>query len=84
MTRERDNHEADPDQRPPRLNADGGHKKRHVSELYDSRGPTASGSGGGRTNGASQSIMRLSAVPSIREGRPSGVSDADIEMPDRA
>lgn len=84
MTRERDNHEADPDQRPPRMNADGGHKKRHVSELYDSRGAAPGGNGGGRTNGASQSIMRLSAVPSIREGRPTGVSDAEVEMADRA
>lgn len=78
VTRERDGHDENPDQRPPRLNSEGGHKKRHASELYDAKGPgvmgggsAGNGSGGGKggRGGGSSSIMSVPAAASgPREG----------------
>ena len=88
VTRERDGQESDPDQRAPRMNSDGGHKKRHASELYDAKGPSigGSGNGGGRSSGfgggrGSQSMMLTGgSSSSIRDGD----AESDEDMPDRA
>lgn len=46
VTREKQEEDADPDQRPARVNTEGGHKKRHAAELYDAKGPGVMGGGG--------------------------------------
>lgn len=51
LTRERDGNEANPDERPPRLNSEGGHRKRHPAEFYDAKGPGVMGGGGGTVGG---------------------------------
>lgn len=86
VTRERGAGDDDPDQRPPRMNQDGGHKKRHASELYDSKssgimggrshGATGNGSGKGSGGGhRPPSIMGHAASGGPRDGGP-GASGA--------
>lgn len=72
VMRERHEDDNDPDQRPPRTNAEGGHKKRHAAELYDPKGPgVMAGGGGGKVGGGSgrgsPSLMSASSA-GPREG----------------
>lgn len=70
VTRERDGDDGDPDQRPARLNADGGYKKRHASELYDAKGSGAMGSGGSKGGGGGGRPASIMPLPSTSSGGP--------------